>query len=87
MIKSTHRVGSGELDAKYVYNANASSVRETMGGVVRERSFSYDAWGRLTTELETDGPYTIVELRSYWFDERGNRSFMRVMRMAACCTL
>jgi len=67
------------FDTRYTLGGNASSVREMMGGVVRERSFSYDAWGRLTTELETDGPYIIVELRSYWFDERGNRSFMRVM--------
>jgi len=64
---------------RHYLDGNVGSVRETVDGVLRERTFTYDTARRLTTELEHDGPSTIVEMRTYGFDARGNRRSMSVL--------
>jgi len=61
----------------YYLDGNTHRVIETMGGVTRIVTYTYDTARRLTNEYDTGAGAGTVN-RAYTFDARGNRSCMTV---------
>jgi len=75
---TTH--GSNTLsrfDYVYYLDGNTSRMTEVMGGITRVVTYTYDQTRRLIREHDTGAGGGVVT-RSYFFDNRGNRTRMEV---------